>query len=77
MHPDLVEYFSSYWSGGIETKSIEGHASLIQLWNKEDFDRLIENYIGHSLAKRRLKEPLTFFLRNHRSRLRVFPEHRQ
>jgi SecY interacting protein Syd len=61
IHPDLVTYFSSYWSGTIETKSLEGHTSLIQLWNPEDFDRLIENYIGHSLAKRRIKESLTFF----------------
>ena len=39
-----------------------GHASLIQLWNQEDFDRLIENFIGHALAKRQLKEPLTLFI---------------
>ena len=61
IHPDVIEYFSSFWSSTITTKSIEGHASLIQLWNQDDFDRLIENFIGHSLAKRRLKEPLTFF----------------
>ena len=61
IHPDLVEYFSSFWSSTIETKSIEGHASLIQLWNQDDFDRLIENFIGHSLAKRKLKQPLTLF----------------
>ena len=62
IHPDIVEYFSSFWSSTIEGKSIEGHASLIQLWNQEDFDRLIENFIGHALAKRQLKEPLTLFI---------------
>ena len=62
IHPDIVEYFSSFWSSTIEGKSIEGHASLIQLWNQEDFDRLIENFIGHALAKRQLKEPLTMFI---------------
>jgi len=62
IHPDIVEYFSSFWSSTIEGKSIEGHASLIQLWNQADFDRLIENFIGHALAKRQLKEPLTLFI---------------
>lgn len=61
IHPDLIAFFSGFWSSTIEAKSIEGHASLIQLWNQEDFDRLIENYIGHSIAKRKSKEPLTFF----------------
>jgi SecY interacting protein Syd len=61
IHPDLVAFFSSFWSSTIEATSIEGHASLIQLWNQEDFDRLIENYIGHSIAKKQIKEPLTFF----------------
>mgnify|MGYP006157772831 CR=1 FL=1 len=61
IHPDLVDYFSGFWSSTIEAKSMEGHASLIQLWNQEDFDRLIENYIGHAIAKKRSKEPLTFF----------------
>lgn len=62
IHPDIVEYFSSFWSSTIEAKSIEGHASLIQLWNQGDFDRLVENFIGHALAKRQLKEPLTLFI---------------
>lgn len=61
VHPDIIAYYSSYWSGSLETKAREGHASLIQLWNPQDFDRLIENLIGHVLAKRRIKEPFTVF----------------
>ncbi|MBD3646949.1 MAG: SecY-interacting protein Syd, partial [Pseudomonadales bacterium] len=61
VHPDIIAYYSSFWSGTIEAKAREGHVSLIQLWNPEDFDRLIENFIGHLLAKRRIKRPFTAF----------------
>jgi SecY interacting protein Syd len=61
VHPDVKEYFGSFWSGSLEATCKEGHVSLIQLWNPQDFDRLIENLIGHALAKRRLKQPFTVF----------------
>ena len=35
--------------------------ALLQVWNQDDFDRLIGNLIGHALAKRRSKSPLTLF----------------
>ncbi len=61
IHPDICTYFSCYWSGSLEAQTNDGHVSLIQLWNLEDFDRLIENLIGHSLAKRQQREPFTVF----------------
>ena len=61
IHPDITAYYSAFWSGTIETESEEGQVSLIQLWNQNDFDRLVENLIGHALMKRRSKHPLTVF----------------
>lgn len=61
IHPDVVTYFSSFWSGSLQAKTREGPLSLIQIWNTEDFDRLIENLIGHLLAKQRAKLPFTIF----------------
>ena len=61
IHPDSCAYFSQYWSGSLETQTQEGHVSLIQLWNPADFDRLIENLIGHSLVKKRRRETFTVF----------------
>ena len=61
IHPDIRTYYASFWSGSIECESEEGHVSLIQLWNAEDFDRLIRNLIGHALMKKRSKHPLTIF----------------
>jgi SecY interacting protein Syd len=61
IHPDVKEYFGSFWSGSLEATCKEGQVSLIQLWNPQDFDRLIENLIGHALAKKRLKQSFTVF----------------
>lgn len=61
IHPDITAYYNAFWSGTIETESEEGQVSLIQLWNEKDFDRLVENLIGHALMKRRSKHPLTVF----------------
>jgi len=64
IHPDVKEFYGSFWSGSLEATCKEGHVSLIQLWNPQDFDRLIENLIGHALAKRRLRQPFTVFFAN-------------
>ena len=77
IHPDICTYFSCYWSGSLEAQTNDGHVSLIQLWNLEDFDRLIENLIGHSLAKRQQREPFTVFFRDHRAGFRIVFEYRQ
>ncbi len=61
IHPDVKAYYGAYWSGGLEATATEGHVSLLFLWNTQDADRLVENLIGHSLAKRRAKAPFTVF----------------
>ncbi|XOV87113.1 MAG: SecY-interacting protein Syd [Pseudomonadota bacterium] len=61
IHPDIQAFYGSFWSGSFEARSMEGHVSLIQLWNEEDFDRLIANLIGHALAKQRARLPFTVF----------------
>ena len=61
VHPDIKAYYGAFWSGGLEATADEGHVSLILLWNPEDGERLVENLIGHALAKRRAKSPFTVF----------------
>ncbi len=61
VHPDFKAYFSSYWSGSLESTAADGHVSLLQLWNPSDRDRLIENLIGHVLEQRRARGPLSLF----------------
>ncbi len=64
IHPDIITWYTSYWSGTLETDSEEGRVSLIQLWNENDFERLIANLIGHAIAKRKKKQPFTVFFAN-------------
>ena len=61
IHDDVKAYYGRYWSGGLEATAAEGHVSLILLWNPSDAQRLVENLIGHALAKRRARAPLTIF----------------
>ena len=61
IHEDICTYFSAYWSGGLEATCEFGAVSLLLLWNEEDAVRLIENQIGHVLAQRRARAPLTVF----------------
>lgn len=64
IHPDICAYYGSYWAGTLEATSNEGHVSLIQLWNQDDFDRLIANLIGHLMAKQKIRQPFTVFFAN-------------
>ncbi len=61
LHPDVVSYYSHLWSGTLDLEAHEGEVHLIQLWSPRDFDRLIENLIGHSLNKRSSKTGYTTF----------------
>ncbi len=64
IHPDICDYYGSYWSGTLEADSAEGRVSLIQLWNPEDFERLVANLVGHALTKQRRRQALTVFIAN-------------
>ncbi len=62
IHPDIVDYYSRYWSDPLPAYCSNGELSLIQVWNDEDLERLRSNLIGHALSKRQQKRPLTFFI---------------
>ena len=61
IHQSIKDYYGSYWSGGLEATCKEGHVSLMFLWNDEDRDRLVDNLIGHALAQKRSRSPLSIF----------------
>ncbi len=61
IHPDIKAYYGAFYGGGLEADAPAGHVSLIFLWNNEDLARLIENLIGHALAKKRAKSPFSVF----------------
>lgn len=61
IHPDIKAYYGAFWSGGLEARANDGHVSLILLWNPADADRLVENLIGHAMAKQRARAPFSVF----------------
>lgn len=62
IHPDVKSFYGCYWGGVMELEAEEGGVTLIQIWNHDDFERLVENLLGHAMAKRRIKAPLTIFI---------------
>lgn len=62
LHPDLVQFYSRYWSDNIVAQHPSGKLQLLQAWNDDDFDRLQQNIVGHILMKRRLRQPETVFI---------------
>ncbi len=61
VHESVKAYYGAFFSGGLEAEAPDGHVSLILLWNDQDRERLIENLIGHALAKRRAKSSFSVF----------------
>lgn len=61
LHPDIKHFFGRYYSDLITGRTVEGGVQLIQPWSDADFDRLLENSIGHAMAKTRARDPMTWF----------------
>ena len=61
IHPTIQSYFRSYWAGPLYCTFNGKPVELIQLWNPEEFEHLIENVVGHFLQQRRFKQSFTFF----------------
>lgn len=61
IHDDIKTYYGRYWAGAMDARSTEGHVSLIQLWNYDDYERLIANLIGHALSKKKARDGFTVF----------------
>lgn len=58
---DCAAYFGHFWSASIPVMWGERPFELLQLWNPDDENNLMHNLLGHSLEKKRVREPLTVF----------------
>lgn len=61
IHPDLKQYWGRYFAASLDAQAPQGPLLLLQLWNREDSQRLVENQIGHVVTQRRAKAPLSLF----------------
>ncbi|GGD66955.1 SecY-interacting protein [Lacimicrobium alkaliphilum] len=60
-HDDIKTFYGRYWSEGLDASTQRGELQLLQAWNQDDFERLLQNLVGHVLMKRRLKQAETLF----------------
>jgi len=61
IHQDIQDYFSCIYSESIDAECEDGKLSLLLPWNKDDFERLQQNLIGHIMMKQKLKQSITLF----------------
>ncbi len=61
IHPDIKAYYGAYWAAGLEAEAVNGHVSLLFLWNPDDVTRLNENLIGHAMSRQRAKSGMSVF----------------
>lgn len=61
IHQDVHSYFSQIYSEAIPANCSEGNLELLFAWNKDDYERLQQNIIGHVLMKQKLKQEVTIF----------------
>jgi len=61
-HPDIKQFYGSFWSNGIAVEREDINFNLIQIWNEEDEEHLKENILGHVFAKIKSRLPLSFFI---------------
>lgn len=62
VHPDLKAFYLSLWSGALPCMLDGLPISLIQIWNPDDFERLIGNLIGHYLMQKNAGIAITLFI---------------
>jgi SecY interacting protein Syd len=62
VHADVKAFYLSLWSGALPCLFETLPISLIQIWNPDDFERLIGNLIGHFLAQKNSRQDPTLFI---------------
>ncbi len=62
LHSDINEFYGKLFSAPVHFDCEFGSGELIQPWNQENFELLQQNIIGHLMMKKKLKQPVTWFI---------------
>jgi SecY interacting protein Syd len=61
IHPDIISFYSTFWSDHLSASTSDGELTLLQVWNQADMERLRANLIGHAIAQKKQKIEISFF----------------
>lgn len=62
LHDDVKAFYSYGYGGGLSVMHPRGPLELLMVWHDDDFVRLQQNIVAHTLMKRRLKHRETVFI---------------
>jgi len=62
LHSDIRSFYGSFYSDPVPMHAPDGALTLLQVWSDRDFDRLLENLLGHAFGQRRAGVPLSIFI---------------
>ncbi len=62
LHTSVKAFYGDYFSAGLVMDYQQNRIELVQAWNEQDFELLLENIIGHLLMQKRLKQKPTVFI---------------
>jgi SecY interacting protein Syd len=71
LHPSIKAFYGDYFSETLAVDFQSNRIELVQAWNEQDFDMLLENIIGHVLMQRRLKQKETVFIASTEDEMQV------
>jgi SecY interacting protein Syd len=62
LHADIQSFYGSFYSNPLPVRAADGPLTLLQVWSDRDFDRLLENLLGHAFGQRRAGQALSVFI---------------
>ncbi|WP_338621690.1 SecY-interacting protein [Agarivorans sp. OAG1] len=71
LHPSIKAFYGDYFSETLAVDFQNNRIELVQAWNEQDFEMLLENIIGHVLMQRRLKQKETVFIASTEDEMQV------
>jgi SecY interacting protein Syd len=52
IHPDVKDFYGSFWSGPIESEHLGETVSLRNVWNQESLNSLLNEIVSHVISRR-------------------------
>lgn len=58
IHPDVKDFYGSFWSGPVESEHLGQYVYLRGVWNQESLDSIFSDIVSHVISRRQELEGL-------------------